>query len=379
MSTSTHRYQTAKRITTIGALANAWLGIMKLVGGFFYHSHALVADGLHSISDLMIDCMVLIASKYGSQDADEKHPYGHQRIETAATLFLALMLILAGAAIAWDALGHFWTDYHPHPSFITLSIAIMSVILNEILFFATHKIGQAINSSILIANAWHHRSDSAASAVVCLGILGSFFGKNYLDAMAAVVVGCMIIKMGIDYGWNSVKELIDTAIDPDQIKAVEQVMQQIPGVKKIHQLRSRRMGNDIFIDVHILVAPQIAVSEGHYIAQNVHYFLKKQIPVIKDVTVHIDPEDDELYCPSMQLPDRATLEKLFLSSWQKEFPEISHYVLHYLEGQLTIDIFYDKEPHADQVLKQRIDEVVQQFQYIQAVHLYLLQNTTLSE
>lgn len=379
MKTSKHRYQIAKRITTLGALANAWLGIMKLIGGFFYSSHALVADGLHSISDLMIDCMVLIASKYGSQDADEEHPYGHQRIETAATLFLALMLVLAGAAIAWDALGHFWTESHPHPSFITLSIAIMSVVLNEILFFTTRKIGHSIHSAILVANAWHHRSDSAASAIVCFGIIGSFFGKNYLDAMAAVIVGCMIIKMGVDYGWNSVKELIDTAINPEQIKTVEHILQNISGVKKIHQLRSRRMGHDIFIDVHVLVNPQIAVSEGHYIAQNVHYLLKKRIPAIKDVTVHIDPEDDELYCPSMQLPDRLTLEKLFLVSWKKEFVEITDYVVHYLDGKLIVDIFYAKEPHNIQQLKQQTKDIIARYSYISAIRLYLLQSTTFSE
>lgn len=347
------RYWQAKRITLLGALANAALGILKLIGGFLFHSHALIADGLHSISDLMTDAMVLFASKFGSQDADDTHPYGHQRIETAGTLMLALLLTLAGSGIAWDAMTELFIKNPEQPTWLALPIAIISVVINEVLFYYTRHVGHKIQSALILANAWHHRSDSAASAVVVLGLVGSLFGYIRLDAIAAIVVGFMIIKMGISYGWNSVKELIDTAIDPILLREIEHFIRKINGVKKIHQLRSRSMGGDIIIDVHVLVDPFISVSEGHFIAQHVHHLLTVQLPRVKDVTVHIDPEDDELSCPSIHLPNRKQLETDLLLKWKKAYPGISHWSLHYLDGQLVIDLFYDSHiVHTQQLLEQ---------------------------
>lgn len=340
-TSSVNRYLEAKRITLLGALANTGLAVSKIIGGFLFYSHALIADGLHSISDLLIDAMVLFASKYGSHDADDKHPYGHQRIETAGTLMLALLLILAGAGISWDAMTELWIKNPEHPTWLALPIAMMSVLVNEILFYYTRHVGHKIQSALIIANAWHHRSDSAASAVVVLGLVGSLFGYVYFDAIAAILVGLMIIKMGVNYGWNSVKELIDTAIDPLVLREIEAFIQQIDGVKKMHQLRSRSMGGDIIIDVHVLVNPFISVSEGHFIAQHVHHLLRKKLPKVKDVTVHIDPEDDEISCPSIHLPNRKQLEKELLLKWKMAFPELTHWSLHYLDGQLLIDLFFD--------------------------------------
>ncbi|HVT62805.1 MAG TPA: cation diffusion facilitator family transporter, partial [Legionellaceae bacterium] len=186
--------------------------------------------------------------------------------------------------------------------------------------------------------AWHHRSDSASSAIVLLGIIGSLIGFSFLDPFAAILVGGLIIKMGIDYGWDSVKELIDTGVAPEQIEEIKNVLSAIDGVDKIHQLRTRKMGSDILIDVHVLVSSMISVSEGHHIAQWVHKTLIDTIPNIKDVIVHIDPEDDELFAPSLDLPNRKTLEQVLLNKWSHRFPEIKAYTLHYLSGKLTIEI-----------------------------------------
>ncbi|KTD48556.1 cation efflux family protein [Legionella rubrilucens] len=341
------RYWQAKRVTLIGALINALLGIIKLVGGALFHSHALTADGIHSLSDLITDIMVLFASKYGSLGADTTHPYGHQRIETAATLLLALLLVLAGAGIAWDAFNELMYPDKAIPGKIALVIALFSIVANELLFHYTRHIGKLIESPLIIANAWHHRSDAASSVVVALGLIGSLWGLTYLDAVAAIIVGLMIIKMGIAYGWNSVKELVDTAVDTEMLAKIEKNIQQVNGVKKIHQLRSRLMGGDIFIDVHVLVDPFISVSEGHYIAQHVHHALMKQLPRVKDVTVHIDPEDDEVSCPSLHLRNRRQLENELLKPWQKAYPGIKEWTLHYLDGRLIIDLMADK-PAIDQ-------------------------------
>lgn len=332
------RYQQAKKVTIIGALINALLGLFKLLGGIFFHSHALVADGVHSFADLITDVMVIFASKYGGQPVDDSHPYGHQRIETAATLFLALLLIITGILIAFDSINDLLEKNHSIPQLLALPIALISILANEGLFHYTHHIGKKIQSTLIIANAWHHRSDALSSLIVLLGLVGSYFGFHYFDAIAAIIVGIMIVQMGWSYGWNSVKELVDTAIEPAILAQIEAAILQVDGVQKIHQLRSRSMGKDVFIDVHILVDPFISVSEGHYIAQHVHQHLIQEIDSIKDVTVHVDPEDDEETCPSIHLPNRTFLEQHLLRPWQEAYPEISYWTLHYLDGVIIIDL-----------------------------------------
>ena len=364
------RYWQAKKVTLIGALVNAILGTIKLVGGMFFHSHALTADGIHSFSDLLTDGMVLFASKYGSQDADDSHPYGHQRIETAATLLLASMLIIVGSGIAWDSLDEVLHKSHTIPGWLALPIAAISIIANEALYHYTQRIGKRIHSDLIIANAWHHRSDAAASIIVLVGLIGSLAGFIYLDAVAAIVVGCLIIKMGWNYGWNSVKELVDTAVEPHMITKIEHVILHVDGVQKIHQLRSRMMGPDVFIDVHILVSPYISVSEGHFIAQHVHHALIDKLDRVKDVTVHVDPEDDETCCPSLHLPSRITLEHALLQPWRQEFPEIQSWVLHYLDGALTVDLVCDQKFDKWQALTNRIQTDLHLQPDVTSIHLH---------
>ncbi|MCA0404092.1 MAG: cation diffusion facilitator family transporter [Proteobacteria bacterium] len=347
------RFLQAKKITLIGAFINALLGVAKIAGGLIFHSHALIADGVHSFSDLITDFTVLFASKYGNQDADDSHPYGHQRIETAATLLLAVLLIIAGTGISWDALDEMINQQVTSPNSLALIVVFISIFANEILFHYTYYVGKKIQSSLIIANAWHHRSDALASIVVAIGLFGSIVGFHYLDTIAAIIVGCLIIKMGIDYGWNSVKELVDTAIPPETLATIEKLISEVDGVKKIHQLRSRSMGSDVLIDVHILVKPFISVSEGHYIAQHVEEKLIKQLDYVKDVTVHVDPEDDELECPSLGLPTRKIIEELYLYPWKKEYPLLEDWTLHYLDGKMSFDLIISPKD------KSQIDAFVQ--------------------
>lgn len=347
------RYSQAKKVTLIGAIVSALLGIIKLVGGFLYHSHALVADGVHSIADLFTDLLVLLASKYGSLDADESHPYGHQRIETAATLFLALLLILAGSGIAWHAISELINHSATIPQWMSLPIACISIFANELLFHYTRLIGKRIQSQLIIANAWHHRSDAASSIVVLIGLIGSMYGFVALDAVAAIVVGVMIIKMGWDYAWRSIMELVDTAVDPQLITQIEQIIRQVDGVDKIHQLRSRFMGGDVLIDVHVLVSPKISVSEGHYIAQHVHNTLLEQVPSIKDVIVHIDPEDDEQCPQSYHLPNRSSIDER-LKKVQKDYPALLFWTIHYLNGKMSLDLTCTQDFNQAEALRKAV-------------------------
>lgn len=337
-SSADNRYWHARFVTIVGAIVNALLGIFKVLGGIFFNSSALLADGIHSFSDLITDAMVIIASKYGSQDADSSHPYGHQRIETVGALLLSLLLILAGFGIGFDAFNHLVKNSHENPEIYALPIVLLSIFANEWLFHYTKRTGKKINSDILITNAWHHRSDALSSIIVLIGLFGSYLGFAYFDSIAAVIVGFLIIKMGIDYAWSSVRELIDTAVAPESLAEIEKIIKNTPGVLKVHQLRTRSMGGDIFIDVHIQVKPYISVSEGHYIAQQVHFNLIEQIEKVKDVTVHVDPEDDEVASPSWDLPSRDELEEKFLQNWFKQFDYLHDVVIHYLDGKISIDL-----------------------------------------
>lgn len=357
---NTDRYKQARFVTVLGAFVNACLGIIKMIGGTLFHSNGLIADGLHSLSDLFTDAMVLIASKYGSHEADEAHPYGHQRIETAATYVLSILLILTGLAIAWDAIHHLRHENPEHPGLMTLPLAGISILANEALFWYTRHIGKKIRSSLIMTNAWHHRSDAASSLIVLVGLIASLLGYPQFDSIAAIIVGALIIKMGINYAVTSIKELIDTAADPQTLDRINQLINQIDGVDKVHQLRTRLMGSDIYIDVHVQVNPMLSVSEGHYIAQHVHMQLKQTIEHVKDVTVHIDPEDDEVTSPSFHLPNRSTLSAELIDAWQQAFPELSHYVLHYLDGKLTIDLIGDFSKATEKaLLKQAGDDIKQ--------------------
>lgn len=337
--THDERYRQAKKVTLVGAVINAFLGLIKVLGGWVFYSHSLFADGIHSFADLISDVMVVFASKYGSQAADDSHPYGHGRIETAATMLLSLFLILAGCFIGWDALLELWESSVVIPTNLALPIAIFSIAANEALYHYTRHVGLRIQSELIVANAWHHRSDAASSLVVVVGLIGTMIGYKNLDAIAAMLVALMIVKMGVSYGWNSIKELVDTAVDEETLTEIKKVIASIPGVVCIHQLRSRMMAGEILIDVHIQVSPKISVSEGHYIAQHVHHSLVKRLAKVRDVTVHVDPEDDETCSPSVQLPSRAVLEQKYFHDWQARYPEIRAIHLHYLDGVLHIDVF----------------------------------------
>jgi cation diffusion facilitator family transporter len=337
------RYLKAKKVTLVGACCNSILAAIKIIVGLLGQSHALLADGIHSVSDLLTDVLVLVASKFGSQDADESHPYGHRRIETAATMFLALLLVVVGAFISFDGLSHMLIkSTAPSMGVAVLSVTLFSIITNESLYHYTRFYGVKLDSRLLIANAWHHRSDAASSLVVLVGLIGSLMGYHYCDALAAVIVGLMIVKMGGTLAWSSVSELVDSSVEKKLLKAIETQIKSTFGVVAIHQLRTRSMAGAILVDVHVLVGERLSVSEGHHIAQNVALDLCENFQAISDVTVHIDPEDDEKAKPCVHLPSREVLLTQLDNRCGKirGFEKITEVVIHYLDGKVVLDVLF---------------------------------------
>ncbi len=305
------RADQGKKVALVGALVNFGLAILKLLIGYFGRSQALIADGVHSFSDLICDFLVLIAAKYGNADADEDHPYGHYRIETIITLSLGLILILIGVGIAIDAAFDLAHQDLKMPSHWTVWVALVSIIANEGLFFYTRKIANQIDSSALKLAASHARSDSLASLVVLVGLIGAFFGWLFLDAVSAIIVSLIIIKMGLTGAWHALLELTDQGLNNADLLEIKTIILNTEGVLAMHQLRTRKMSSKTYLDVHILIAPYTSASEGHQIAERVHVGLVQKFPTIFDTIIHVDVENHPEVLPENLLLSRSEiLEKL---------------------------------------------------------------------
>lgn len=334
------RKREINKVTLWGVAVNVLLSITKILGGLWGHSQALIADGLHSLSDLASDGMVLLAARHSTEEADEDHPYGHARFETIATVGLSVLLIIVGLGISYDAMHRLVEDGDfIVPEIYTLWIAAISVFSKEILYHYTRIVGKRINSSMLEANAWHHRSDAVSSVVVLIGIAGTQFGMPKLDAFAAIVVALMVIKIGYELGYNSVQELVDTALDPEVVEKIRARILDHEDVRELHMLRTRRMGQNALVDVHIQVAPKLSVSEGHHISETVEKTLMDEFEEINDVTVHIDPENDEQEARNRNLPSRSELIMALKQQWQQvpELASIDDITLHYLSGKIHVE------------------------------------------
>lgn len=338
-------YQVAKRVTLVNASTNSLLAILKIVIGGLGHSQALVADGIHSISDIITDALILLAAKFGSEAPDPEHPYGHRRIETLGALLVSLIIVGAGLGIAWDAIRTLWLHQASQvPSHWVSVVAIISVIANEGLYRYTLMQGKSVNSQLLITNAWHNRSDAFVSLIVVVSVIAAQFGLHNLDEVGAIIIAVFVLKMGFGMAFNGLKELIDTGVDAETLNTIERIIKDTPGVHALHMLRTRSLGGSIFADVHIIVSPTISVSEGHYISEKVHYRLHDGIKEISDVTVHIDPEDDEIKHPNTGLPCREVFLPAFKKTWgQLSDIPIDSITLHYLDGKMSVDVFFQSD------------------------------------
>jgi cation diffusion facilitator family transporter len=336
------RERTMRRVTLTAAATNLLLSMAQIVGGVFTQSQALIADGAHTLSDLLSDGVVLLAGRQSNIQPDSEHPYGHARIETLATVAVGLLLIGAGLGIGLDA-GHrlFEPERLLSPEPLALAFAALAIVLKEGLYQYTMRVAQRIRSNLLKANAWHHRSDVVSSLVVLVGVGGTLAGLPYLDAVAAVVVAALIAHMGGRLVWESARELIDTGLAQEEVARIRETILGVEGVKGVHMLRTRRMAGTALADVHIQVPPRISISEGHQISERVRTAVTGSFEDVIDVTVHIDPEDDERQPPALHLPPRAALLEALQREWDDipESRQMENVVLHYVGGQIHLELY----------------------------------------
>jgi cation diffusion facilitator family transporter len=368
------RHRQAQRSTLVSVGVNVVLSVLQIAIGVFSKSQALIADGLHSFSDLLSDFLVLFASRESSRSADRAHPYGHARIETAATLLLGIFLVGVGFALMWRA-GIKLQDpgqlVKVHPA--ALVMAGITLVSKETLFRYLMAVAKRLRSQMLAANAWHSRSDAAASLVAMVGISGNLLGYTFLDALAAALVGFLIARMGWKLGYGALSELIDTGLSEEELAKIRATLSSTPGVRGLHELRTRRMADQALVDAHILVDPKISVSEGHYIAERARRNVLSQYNHIMDVLVHIDPEDDLKAAPSMHLPDREALMRYLDEQLEGNLPSNQKAVFHYLDGKVEAEIYLDRDFCADadklQSLRRRLDLLLQADPYFRSIHL----------
>ena len=289
MYSAAERAAAASRSTWVSVAVNLILSTAQIAIGVLAKSQGLIADGIHSLSDLVADFVVLFASHHSQKDADENHPYGHQRFENAASLILGLLLIAVGLGMVWTAILKLESpEMIVRVQSIALWVAALALCAKELLFRYMLAVAKRIKSSMLIANAWHARSDAASSLVVSVGIIGNLAGYPILDPIAALIVGLMILKMGWEFAWDALHDLMDRSIDEIELTAIRQTLLETPGVSGVHDLRTRKMGDMIIADVHLEVDATLTVEAGHDIAVDARRRVLLRHRVLNLMT-HVDP------------------------------------------------------------------------------------------
>jgi len=283
------RHEVARRSTLVSVVVNLVLTAVQVVVGVLAHSQALIADGIHSLSDLISDFVVLLANRHSRKEADDDHQYGHHRYETAASLVLGGLLLSVGVGMLWSAINKLnHHDAIPPVQPVALYVALGALCAKELLFRYMLAAAERVRSSMLVANAWHARSDAASSLVVALGIVGNLMGYPLLDPVAALIVGLMVTKMGWEFGWDALNDLMDRSVSEEQIARIQEILARTPGVHGVHDLRTRKMGDMIMVDAHLEVDGELSVREGHDIATAARDRVMAKMPVL-DVMTHLDP------------------------------------------------------------------------------------------
>lgn len=283
----------AKAITLWSVWVNLALSGAQIIFGALSGSAALIADGAHSLADLISDFIALFVSAHSHKQADKEHPYGHRRFENAASLALGGLILMAGTGMiisAGSALRSPSTFIGGPTAWAALGVACFSMAAKEMLFHRMLKAAHGARSSMLVANAWHARSDAASSAVAAIGVGGSMLGYLWLDALAALAVGAMVSKMGWDFFWPALQDLVDRAVDEEECEAIRSTLLGTPGVLGLHELRTRKMGDYAQVDVHLEVDSTLSVRQGHDIAALARQRAMREHRVL-DVMTHVDPID----------------------------------------------------------------------------------------
>jgi len=375
MDSSRPQYE-ATRVTLIGMGIDIILGIGKIVGGIFTNSFALIADGIHSLTDAVTDIFVLVVAYVAHAEPDAEHPYGHGRFETLGTIVMGMVFFATAGILFYDAVQRLLAaDELAAPAAGGILLAVISIGAKEWIFHYTMRVARRLNSSLLKANAWHSRSDAISSIAVLIGLVAAQYGFAWMDTVAALFVALIIAKIGWELSVDSLKELVDTAVSRDRQKEIESCILGISGIQGITSLRSRLSGGKIILEVRLLVEPRITVSEGHQLGQNVSRALKGKFSDIGDVIVHIDPlTHPDTLTPAyaaIELPERSAVISLIRHQWQELLhdDDIEQMDLHYLDHGIEIDLTVNLE-EVSALMASQLELAISNLNYIAGVRIY---------
>ena len=344
-SAASARLRALSGVTVLAAVANLVLVVVKGAAGLLGGSSVLVADAVHSLSDLSTDVVALFSLRVAAKPPDEDHPYGHGRYETLGTVIVGVVLLGAAVGISWEASSRFGQSVVP--AGITLWVAGLSIAVKEALFQITIRAGRRHQSPLVVANAWHHRSDALSSIAALAGIAGARMGFPILDPAAAVVVAALIAKMAVSLLAGAVREVTDTALQREMLHDLGAGVRRLPGVVNLHELRARRMGPRILVDLHVQVDASTTVSDGHQVAERVRQFVFRAHGGVSEVLVHIDPEPDENLAPGDQLSrPRQEIESEVRRIAQRVdgVRAVTHVMAHFLERRVVLQVEIEVDP-----------------------------------
>ena len=284
------------KVTIVGTIVNALLVVLKFVAGILGRSSALVADAVHSLTDFITDIIVLFFVRISGKPRDDEHGYGHGKFETFATMIIGAILCATGVGLFVNSAGlivsSFAGETLPEPRAVALAVAVVSIVSKEVLYRYTVKEGRRLKSDAVIANAWHHRSDAISSVGTVVGICGAMFlGRSWriLDPLAAVVVSIFIIKAGYDIITPAINELLEGSLPKDRVAELEETIRRVPGIVAFHNLRCRKIGNDIAVDVHIKMDGEMKLTEAHDIATRLETEIRRRFGASTMIYVHMEP------------------------------------------------------------------------------------------
>ncbi|MBS4535155.1 cation transporter [Clostridium sp. D2Q-14] len=284
-----NRYKSSQKVIWITIFLNTFLSILKIVIGLLANSNAMLADGIHSMSDVGSSLGIIVGLFIAKKPEDKEHQYGHEKAETIATFMLSMLLIAVGLNIGYSSVKLIFSGDVQVPGVAAIWAAIISIIVKEIQFRISMRTGKKINSDVLIADAWHHRSDALSSIAALIGIIGSRLGYGFLDPLAGLIVSIIVVKVGVEIFIKGTNELMDESLEEEKlIKIVNSVLSH-KGVKTINDIKARKHGSMAYVDIEIAVDPNISVIEGHDIAEDVENIVYEKIDNIKSVLVHVNP------------------------------------------------------------------------------------------
>ena len=366
----------ALSVTWLGLISNLLLAIAKSLVGSISHSSALIADAGHSFSDLLSDVVTLWAVRMAGIPKDENHPYGHGKFETVGSFVVALMLIITGIGVAWHVLNKMGSMEVPGTP--ALWMAAIAIAVKEALFHLTRMVSRRSGSRLLLANAWHHRSDAISSVAALVGIAGAHWGVPMMDPIAGVLVAGLIVKSGIDIGYGSLRELTDEIPEEEVISELNEILTDIEGVDHYHEMRARRMGPNLLVDLHIEVDSMMSISAAHQVAERVRLRILQKIPAVNEVLVHVDAEDDFVEEEGIEDSNNIVLMRpqseieSDVKQVLNEIPEImgiTHIYCHYLNQHLSVQVNIMLETEMRIIDAQKIASIARKkIEQIQDIH-----------